>query len=251
MRPESYKKWIPGDYLREYYSTEKIAEDEIYIFKFILQFINFHGRFKEMLDFGSGPTIHHIIPFEPYVRKVYIADYLDSNLREVDKWVNGKEGAHDWRPYFEGSIKIEKQKLNERLITSRIKSLKKKTHLLKADIFKARPINLNKKFVLVTSFYCVECTTSSKVTWKKAIKNILNLVAPGGWILMSSLRKAKFYRSGDMIFPSANIDEKDLYRELKKCGFDRKTIDIRVHYIKQWRNEGFNSIIICKAKKPL
>lgn len=252
MAVASYKQWNPQTYLDHYYTTKKIAEDEIHIYKFILKFLKEHSGFTEMLDFGAGPTIHHLIPFAEHVKEIHVADYVPANLREIKKWVQGHSRAHNWLPYIEGSLKIEGKPVTRSAIASRTKSLRKSIKgFLKGDLFKSRPILIKKEFSLVASFYCAECATTSKKKWEKGIKNLSHLIKPGGWFIMSALEKSKSYKSGDLSFPSTHIGVTDVQNALRKAGFDMTTSEVHSYPIKQWEGEGFSGIIICKSQKPL
>ncbi|OGL66934.1 hypothetical protein A2856_00310 [Candidatus Uhrbacteria bacterium RIFCSPHIGHO2_01_FULL_63_20] len=250
MPTASYRKWRPQDYLRHYYATKDVAEDERYIFDFIIKFLGSEGDFSEMLEVGAGPTIHHVTPFAGHVGKIYLAEYLPSNIREVKKWIRGDDAAHDWRPYVEGVIRLEGGRVTPQGVRARIRLLKKKiVRVFRADLFKALPLGRKKQFPLVTSFYCVECVSSSKARWESAMKNLAGLVAPGGWLILSALRKSRSYKSGNFSFPSANVHEKDVRDALRKHGFDPRSLDVRSHRVSQWEEEGFTGIILCKAKK--
>lgn len=250
MSESGYEKWHPKAYLEQYYSTDVIAEDEQRIFEFVANFFKTEKDVPEMLDFGSGPTIHHILPFVSHVGEIYVADYLPANLHEVQKWLRAGDDAHDWRPYISASIKLEGKNPTAENTSVKIEEVRRKvTHLLHADIFKNYPLEISRTFPLVTSFYCAECATTSKVQWRKGIRNLSHTIAPGGWLIMSALRKATSYKAGEHHFPSANITESELFDALRETGFDKHSIVTEVHPIKQWAKEGFRGIILCKAKK--
>lgn len=245
-----YSEWVPHEYLEQYYSTEEIAEDEEVIYGFIQEFIRKEApQFEAMLEFGCGPTIHHLIPFVPYIKKVTLADYRVDNLAEIKNWITDKDNAHDWSTYIRGALKIEnntdQESVNKRtqLIKSRI------IELVQGDVFQKFPLGTEKTFPLVTSFYCVECATGSKEEWRRLMQNLFSLVAPGGWLIMSALRNAKRYKVKNKYFPSANINENDIEKALETNGFSRDSIDVQAHSIAMWATEGFDSIIISKAMK--
>jgi len=241
--------WSPRAYLTQYYTTPKIAEDEFYILKFIINFFkNKKLHFDEMIEVGCGPTIHHALPFVPYVDKIYMADFLNENLLEIKKWVSGKSNAHDWNPYVRGLSQLEWHKQN--LATRRTREFRKKlSGLLKCNIFRASPIGSKKQFGLVTSFYCLECASQSKNQWVKSFKNISSLVSQNGWIIVSALRNAKHYLVNKEEFPATSIRESDIHSALLKNGFSPDTIKIEVHKVGMWESEGFESILIACAQK--
>ncbi len=246
-----FEKWNPKDYLKQYYETKEIAEDEIHILKFCVDFFKSGAyHFSESIEIGSGPTIHHAIPLVPYVDNIYLSDYLDSNLSEIKKWINRDTKHHDWSPYLKGVLKIEGKEATNLEVEERTDLLRQRIKgLLHCDIFLSHPLDMNKKFPLVTSFYCADSATHSKEAWILAMQNILNLVAPKGWFIMSALEKAKNYKVGDLEFPSAQISGLDVEKVLKNSGFKPDSIVIKVIPISAWKNEGFDGIIIARAQK--
>ena len=233
----SFEKWNPKDYLSHYYLTEGVAEDEIHILKFCLEFLKSgNHHFSEALEVGSGPTVNHAAPFAPYVDSIYLSDYLDSNLEEIKKWLNQEEGAHNWGTY------LDKEQAS--LLRQKVKEL------LHCDIFLSDPLSINKKFPLVTSFYCADSATHSKEAWELAMGNIFNLVAPDGWFVMSALEKAKSYKVGSLNFHSAEVNERDVKDVFQNLGFKQDSIVIKVVPISTWKDEGFDGIIIARAQRP-
>ena len=55
---------------------------------------------KRIVDIGSGPTIHSLIPAAKWFDELYLSDYCPQNLEAVQKWVGKDPGAHDWQGYF-------------------------------------------------------------------------------------------------------------------------------------------------------
>ena len=247
-----YKKlWVPNNYLSQYYDTETIAQDERGIFRFIIGFLKKKKvKFDEMIEIGCGPTIHHVLPFVPYTKRIYLADYMKSNLREIQKWVRGDSNAHNWTPYIEGELKME-GKLGTGNRNRRALGLKNKiVKLLQCNVLNKRLLNLpNKTFELVTSFYCLECVAYNKKEWRAAMRSMGNLVAPKGWIILGAVHDTNGYRVGNDVFPTVRVSKKDMYDSLIASGFLPKTISIKVCPSSEWSNEGFSSIIICRGQK--
>ncbi len=244
------KLWSSREYLTQYYTTEGVAEDEYHIFKFIINFFKKRKlKFSDILEVGCGPTIHHMLPFVPHVKNIFMADYLNSNLAEIKKWIKGSPKAHNWNPYIIGELRLEGS-------GSKL-TLKKRVHdfraeindLLPCDVHKKCPIGIKKTFPLVTSFYCLECVNTSKKKWLESMRNLSSLVAKGGWVIMSTLRDTEEYLVCGKKFSVVRINEHDMRSSLIDNGFIPNTIKIEIHKIKMWELEGFSSIIICSAQK--
>ena len=247
---DSYGQWQSKAYLKQYYSTDHIAEDELHIFQFILKFLKRENqKFDKILDVGCGPTIHHVLPFVPLVDEVYLADYLKENLDEIDKWLKNKKDAHDWSTYIkeeldiEGKDAIETPQQRTDLLREKIVSL------LRCDVFQKKVIPIDIKFSLVTSFFCVDCATSSKKELYNGVRNISELIEPSGWIILSALRNTDKYFVNGKQFPSANVSEDDVKSALEESGFHISTIEVEVRPVPMWEAEGFNSIVIACAQR--
>lgn len=245
-----YAKFAPRGYLEEFYSTAGMASDEVAIAEFVRGFLVSRGKkFAKMLDFGSGPTIHHVALFAPHVERVYIADFLKSNLKEINDWIEKR--GHDWTPYIR-DILAREGKASDAAIAGRMRMLRSKIKgLHHCNALNAAPFGdaVEAPFPLVTSFYCLECIGHEKARWKLAMRNMTSLVAPGGWVVMSALRDTDKYIVGGQEFPATRINEHDMRKTLVACGFVPETINIQVHPCVEWEAEGFSSVIVCSARK--
>ncbi len=244
---KNYTEWSSADYLKQYYSTVDITADEAAIAKFVVKFLAETGQyFPEMLEVGCGPTVHHAFPFAPLVGRIYMADYVVSNLPEIQKWIDGV--GHDWTPYLTGVLTAEGN-TSATALSQRIELLKSKiAGLLPCNAIDVHPIGTLRRFPLVTSFYCLECIGQDKAQWGQAMRNVSSLVAPKGHLILSALRKADKYIVLEDKFPATNIDENDLKEALVGCGFDPTTINVEVHK-SGWEEEGFDTILIASAQK--
>jgi len=242
--------WDPKEYLAQYYATDEVAEDERCILTFIRKFLDRDRQgFAELLEVGCGPTIHHVLPFLPRVERFYQADYLESNLDEIRRWVSGAPGAHDWAPYIHGVLK-EEGETDPGGYERRVQLFREKLGgLLHCDVHNAPPIVPPKTFSLVVSCYCVDCATAHRSEWTEAMRNLSSLVAPGGWLILSALRNAKIYRVLDKEFPSAHVDENDVRGALLRDGYRSDSMAIEAHEITQWAGEGFTGIVVAAAQK--
>ncbi len=245
-----FKKWETNQYLSHYYGSLKLPPDEVIIFRFIRSFLKREKiNAKSVLDFGSGPTIHRVVPFVPFVKRIYFADYLSQNLNSIKSWKTQKGDAHNWDGQIKHILRIEnhdsKKKFNQR-----IKELKTKiSGLLECDIFKKNPLGLKKQFPIVLSFYCADSITSSKLRWGNAMHNLCSLVEPKGWIIISALRNTSHYKVGTHYFPSPNVNEKDFIRVLHSNNFKKNSIHAKIIPCPQWQKDGIKSLLVLVAQK--
>jgi hypothetical protein len=253
--PDVYEKmWIPQDYLGEYYSGDYVTDDERAIFKFILEHLSKGQIIDRAIDFGSGCTLHHAMSLIPYVKELHLADYLQSNLDQVQTWLDNRSDSHNWDVYFRGVLALEKDlNVDDISITDldrRKQELRTKiTNLKLGNIYNSHPLSDASTYDLVASFYCAESITSTKDEWKNAIVNLFKLVAPGGTLLISALRNCHSYRVIDTKFSVAPVDETDLEAILLEHNFDPDSIEIRPVAVADSTDSGFDGICLVKAVK--
>jgi NNMT/PNMT/TEMT family len=244
--------WRPEDYLKQYYTTASLPADELAIYNFIIHYLQAEQpHFVKALDFGCGPTVHHIIPFIPYVEEVHLADYLPANLLALQQWLHGEPSAHNWDMYVQSvltlegiarpsSAELEIRKAQMRCKTRRIKQ---------GNLFWKHPLKDGATYPLVLSFYCADSATHSKSQWRLFMRHLFNLIAPGGTLILSALHNTEHYNVGEQCFPSARVNENDMYAILSEGQFCKKTFDIHTIHISGWEEEGFDSIMLIKAQK--
>ena len=247
----SWERWNPEHYLGEYY-TGVVVPDEVEAIKFHIEVLrNIVGQ-PIVLEFGCGPTVHRALAAAPYVSKIHMADYLQRNLVEVRRWIDGNVGSHNWSHYArfilqcEGIVEPTEQQIAERMSMTRSRI----TQLSRADASERFPLGRSYKgyYPHVYSGFCADSATNDKKTWARYMRNIASHVAPGGSLMIGALRKCKFYRSGNYYFPSADIDEDDL-RKVLKLDFLAESINIEVREFPQLKEEGYTSILLAHALK--
>lgn len=240
-----FSEWSASDYLHDYYDV--IEQDELETIAFtVSQFKKIQGM-PVALELGCGPTLHRAIPLSPYVQELHVADYLESNLRQVRDWIEGRSTAHNWQPFtryalqcegiFDPTIaQIDEREKRTRAIIRRY---------LMADVRQFPPLlGQMQQYPVVVSCYCADSITADRSEWATAMQNIIGTVAPGGFFLTAALRNCQHYRVGDRYFPSANINEIDLQHILIASGITPKSLTIEVASVPTHDETGYNSIIL-------
>lgn len=246
------RDFSPREYLRQYYSTGSLAEDDVAIFRALTVWLRQHNRiFDRALEVGCGPTIHHALPLVPYINELHLSDYTPANLAEVRRWIDGRPEAHEWLDHTRGILELEGVpaeaddcRRREDELRSRITALR---HL---DLLRSRPLEEPDQFDLVTSFFTIECAATNRETWEQAVGSTLSLARHrGGAAFFGTLRKCESYKVFDKTFPAFSIDEDDYARVLPQYGFPLARAEIHAVPIQQWAEEGFTSILIVGAMR--
>ena len=200
--------WQPQAYLQEYYPTDTVTADEQAILAYLVRYLKSTGRrFRDAIEVGCGPTIHHSVPVVPYVDELHVADIVPTNLSTVRAWLTAAPNAYDWDLYVRTVLELEggTSGIAEHTVAQRKQQVRATVSALKhIDLRDPQPLGEQRTYELVLSFYCADSATASKPEWRVLMQHLLTLLAPGGTLIVSALRQAPYYTVGDHRFPSAH-----------------------------------------------
>ena len=163
----SFEDWCPAAYLADYYA--RVEPDEQHTLRFLVrQFKKISGN-PVALEFGIGPTLHHLIPLSPHVREIHAADFVVSNLAEVRKWQDRERGAHDWTAFTEAVLRYEGRSVPGSAAIRHREDLTREliTRLLVCDAGRPAPLGPRAMplYPCILSCYCADSVTQDRVTW--------------------------------------------------------------------------------------
>ena len=247
-----FDAWDAGHYLAQYYA--RVEADEAATLDFITRACGRIAAPGRALVFGVGPTVHHLLPLAPHTRELHVADYLESNLDHVRRWLRRDARAHDWRPFGRHVLECEGVRApsaqqvgrRERLVRARV------TQCLRGDAGLASPLSVPglRTYDVVLSCYCAESATGDRAVWRRYLRNILRLLAPGGLFITAALRRCRAYHVGPQRFACANIDEHDLAAALYESGVAPAQLQVEVRPVGLRERLGYDSIILASATMP-
>jgi hypothetical protein len=201
------------------------------------------------LDFGCGPTVHRLFPLVSRVGEIHVADYLGPNRTAVRRWLERRDGTHDWRPFIRETLGMEgytaptAAEVEEREEATRARV----TQVLPGDAAEVNPLGPERRafYPLVTSHYCADSATDDMSVWRTYMRHIAGLVQPGGLFVVSALGSTRRYRVGSRWFPSADVTAHDLGGFLQSAGF--RDIDLRVRVVGDREEQGYGSVLFARA----
>ncbi len=247
-----FDEWEPKAYLKDYYS--KVEQDERATIKFLVHEFKKIKNNPVAIEFGIGPTLHHLIPLAPHVSEIHVADYLKSNLDEIMKWKYKERNFHNWNEFtrltlqYEGIKTPTQKEIDERenLVRKRI------TKFLFCDASLSNPLRRSTRaYDFVLSCYCADSATILNDVWNLFMKNTISLLTPGGFFVTSALRNCTYYKVGNKLFPCANINEKDFQKIFKEPDFDITRVVIKVENVPEHKNVGYESIVLASGFKKI
>jgi hypothetical protein len=235
--------WVPRDYLADYYRV--VEPDERETIAFFVDAMKEAEPGKPVLFFGTGPTLHHVFLAAPRASEIHLADYLPTNLEEIERWRARDPAAHDWRAFVRYTLECEGVADPSEEDVARREELtrSKVTRLLEVD--GRRPVPLDEVYATVISAYCADSATDDRAMWETFMANITALVGPGGLFLTAALRRCSAYVVGGKRFPSANVDEHDM-RHVLAAGFSPK---VQVRELEGHAAQGYSSVVLARARR--
>lgn len=246
--PTAFSQWSADDYLREYYSRVEV-EEELTIEFLVRQCARIPAR-SVVLEFGSGPTIHHALPLSRRAAEIHVADLLPSNLEAIRRWQVAHPRAHDWSEFTRYVLRHEgiEQPTHADVQSRETLTREVITRRFLADARHALPLGLHgRRYQCVVTCYCADSATADKLEWRRYMRNIANLVAPGGRLVVAALRNCTSYLVGGHRFPSACIDERDLANIYEELRLSEVTIEIAS--VPERAEFGFSSILLSSARR--
>lgn len=246
--------WSATRYLRQYYSA-RVSQDELANARFVSTQLRRLGRtFDSCLEFGCGPTVHHLLNLVPFVNSIRMVDYLPKNQLEVRRWLRDDPRAFDWDPWLRCMLQAEPDALHGdhlELELSRRKALMRKlvTGVDRADIRQPNPLGDAETFDLIGTWYCLECVGSDRDAWQLYLRHLTHLLEPGGVLLMGALHRTTTYHVLDRVLNVTSIGEDDLRQELPRLGYSPDSLQVEVVAVADFVEQGFDSICCALATK--
>ena len=194
-------------YLNSYYPS-KGNPNEKELFRWIwMQVHRFYDKYNSkwnnktarLLEFGGGPVISSLISAVPYVDQIIFAAYTEGERKEIELWTNRKEGAHDWSSHFKYILREVENIEGDDAWQKREELLRKRiANVIPCDIFCDNPLLVKQEpFELVFTSLCLEAACTTFAEYKQAVKKLVGLLKPGGFLLMLIVERETFYMVGE------------------------------------------------------
>jgi hypothetical protein len=246
-----YSEWQARDYYQTYYS-EVVLPDEKVVLDYQLQVMQRSGqRFGRALEYGCGPTLHRAIAAAPYAFRIDMSDWLAGNLSAVRDWLAADADNDDWTRFTRFILASEKRR---RIDTARIRQREQQTRkvvrgLYVSDARWRHPLGRERDafYDLLVSGFCLDAISADKRVWRRCMRNVLSMVAPGGTVILHFLHRCRAYKVGNRLFPGANLSVDDVARALGEAGFTSDTVDVQVIPCPDNAEYGYAGILTASA----
>ena len=242
--------WDAEVYLAHYYS--RLEPTEKFTLRFLVETLRREPPIVRALEYGAGPTLHHALALAARTRELHLADLLPDNLRALRRWLGGEPGAHDWSEFTREVLRLEGVASPSDLQLAERAALLRRctTRVLPADARCSDPLGdtAGRRYGCVASFFCADSATPDLGEWRRYVRNIAGLLAPGGLLIMGALRGCSSWRTGESWLPSPCIDEGHVRHVLDNAGFEQAGRVIEIAELPDQRPNGFESILLVSAR---
>ena len=245
----SFEDWDAADYLSEYYA--EVLDDERHALQFLVDSLRGMPEVDRAVDVGCGPCVHHCFPLVAYAREIHCADFVTGNREAITRWIEAREGAHDWGAFATQTLLCEGAQADAANVMRLQDEVRKRiTRVMPVDVRAADPLGAAARasYPLVTSHYCAEAISTDKDVFRDNMKNLASLVAPGGVLVTSTCGAADFYKVGTRQFPCSGVSAYDVLSSLVALGF--RDIDLRIRSTPAHTHQGYASVVFARAVKP-
>ncbi|XP_051708840.1 indolethylamine N-methyltransferase isoform X1 [Oryctolagus cuniculus] len=255
---EDYQKeFHPGDYLRTYYAFDSgpVAENEILKFNLenLFQTFSAGGVGGDVLiDIGSGPTVYQLLSACEAFREIIVTDYLEQNLRELQRWLSGEPGAYDWSPAVQYVCELEGDRSRWREKEARLR--KAVTRLLQCDVTKPHPLEPAQvpPADCVLTLLALESACPDVAAYRAAVRALVGLLKPGGHLVAMAALRSQHYMVGAKKFFGLHLEKETVEQAVQEAGCQVLRCDHRrLSYSEACSiNEGVCFVVARKGPAP-
>jgi NNMT/PNMT/TEMT family len=237
----------PKAYLKEMFATPD--DEHQFSIRFIVEALNSLPNQLFIHEFGGGPTLYSVAALAAKAREIHFSDVVEANLREVESWLKGKPGMHDWSPYIALALRAEGVPITGATITERAALMRKVVkQLMHCDAQKNPPIALeNVQYDLVAAHHCTDVAATTVKGWIAVVKNVTNIVRPGGWLMLSVTTGSRTYKVGDVIFECVNLTKEEIQDGLVATGYRKESIILETYEVEH--PQEYSGIMLALARR--
>ena len=141
----------------------------------------------KVLDYGCGPNPMFASSLSPVAKDIVLAEFDESHRQFLEDWLTEKPGTHDWSFYFQ-YIRDQQKKRNGIGAEVTEEDVRKKISAIV-------PCDIQHEFIskehegpydIALSSLCLEAACKNMAQYNEAMKKLVSLVKPGGYVLIFS-----------------------------------------------------------------
>ena len=183
LKSEDYVDFMFPDEIQEYSLSQ-------FLIRQLVEFAgsrNFAPSSMKVLDYGCGPHPVFASSLSSVAKDIVMAEFDESYRQFLEDWLTEKPGSHDWSFYFQ-YIRDQQRKRN--LVGAEVKE-----EDVRKTISAIVPCDVHHEFIskkhkgpydIVLCSVCLEAACRNMAQYDQAMKNLVSLVKPNGYVLIFS-----------------------------------------------------------------
>ncbi|XP_063596661.1 indolethylamine N-methyltransferase-like [Penaeus indicus] len=211
----------PRQYHRTFYSS---VDEEV---KFFLR--RYHEVFandpllsarcrsrRRVLEFGCGPVPVYAASAAFFSESITMAEIIPASRSEIESWMDCRPEALDWSPFFSYLASLGDGRKEED-ISERLREAFQV--VLPCDGTLEEPLfPIRQRYDVIMTTLCLEFATTTKDDHRTMLGRVVNLLRPGGVLLMAGALGNTSYSVGSTRYPSVSLQKEDLEEAVVAAG---------------------------------
>lgn len=195
-------------------------------------------RGKNLLDIGSGPVVMPVITASKWFDNIYLSDLSKDNVAFLQKWIEGESEINEAMKYLM-SVFAQKDgkgvswEVKNKQVQQKVKDAIQ-WNMHKPEMLKGTAID-GVLFDLVTSCQSMCAASTTIAGYVEVVKNISNILKPGGHFVVVDLLDETYYCVNDVKFNVLSTTAEEIKTTFKECGFDIELF--QTHVVTSYRPE--------------
>ncbi|KAJ7997490.1 hypothetical protein DPEC_G00229570 [Dallia pectoralis] len=204
------------------FATLPSQKDNSYFVKFVLCQLSktfSKGKYQGqmLIEVGTGPTVHTLISACQYYDEFVVSDYVDSNRREIEKWLKAEDGCFDWGAHMQYVCDLEGKRTPQMISDT----LRQKVKLvLKCDVCLENPfhpIEVPPADCVISSL-CLEAACKDRESYRLSLSSMASLLKSGGVLVLIGDLEENYYTVGKQRFACVNLSQEFITSTLSELG---------------------------------
>ncbi len=189
--------------------------------------VEFYSVFRDnqlaVLDYAGGPSLLHVIPAISKASKIVLADYLQGNRDEVEKWRDCKPDTFDWKPAIEHCLILEGQTPQKAIVHQREALLREKLQaVVYCDLTADKIIEEGYEgpYDVINCTGLLDAICKTKQQFRDSIKKLGAMLKKGGHLVINTDDTEQYSVASTTFNTPLYIEDEDLEEAYAEAGFN-------------------------------
>ncbi|XP_056397755.1 indolethylamine N-methyltransferase-like [Hyla sarda] len=214
----------PRQQLEDYFSGKEEMAFSFDALKFPIEnliktFTEGHIKGDVMIDFCTGPLVHHLYAASNFFKHIIVLKFTDRCIMELKRWLDSRTGAFDWE--HAAKLHVELGGSSENFQDKDLKVRSAIQHVMKCNFEKENvtdPIVLPPADCIITA-WLLGIISKDHDDYRRYLRKLSGLLKPGGHLIICGCLGTTYYLVGKDKFRAFPYDEDFIRKALAGEGF--------------------------------